>query len=669
MTGCVATPIPQVGLPGALDRPPMWQTAFAVALLSLATIVAYANSFHGPLVFDDVPSIAENRTIQTLWPPWAPLFPPRHADVTVAGRPLANLTFAANYVVHGTSVWGYHLVNLGIHLAAGLTLFALLRSVIRWKWPVLPSASEFIPLTTSLLWLVHPLHTESVTYIVQRVESLAGLMYLFTMLAAWRAMTDEPTRRRRAWTVAAIIACTLGMATKETMVSAPLMVLLMDVVLIGGSWRTAWRSHRRLHVGLFATWLLLAALVITSPRRSLIAGSPVSAWQYLLTQCEAIVLYLKLTFGPSPLIFDYGEANVGVPLITSLATVWSQATLLVGLALGSLAALIRRHWLGLAGFLFFAVLAPSSSFIPIHAEVIAEHRMYLPLASVLLVAMSALWYAANRLAAGDRRHAEYLPWSIAIPAAVVFITLTHSRNHDYRSELALWQDTIAKRPGNVRGHYNLGTAAGKAGDVDAEIGHYRAALALAPEYPKAHNNLGNILKKRGDLDGASHHLERAISANPAYALAHYNLGIVRGMQNRLDEAMAAFRLAIRFNPEHFESHHNLGKAFAAKGSFHEAIAAYRWALDLDPDSAACWYNLGTAQLHAGQLEDAVRSLNQALGIQPDFVDAEYNLGHVLERLNQTERAIAQFKRVLSRQPDHAGAKAGVERLTASSPPR
>jgi len=669
MTGRVAPTIPRAEKPDAVGSGGPWPTAVATLLLCLAAIAAYANSFRGPLVFDDVPSIAENRTIETFWPPWTPLFPPRHADVTVAGRPLANLTLAANYIVHGTSVGGYHLVNLAIHIAAGLTLFALLTSVIRWKWPSAPSATRFIPFCTSLLWLVHPLHTESVTYIVQRVESLAGLFYLLTMYLSWLAMTDASKTRSRAWTLVAIVSCALGMATKETMVSAPLMVLLMDIVLISGSWRMAWRSHRPLHLSLLATWILLAMLVLTSPRRSLIAEAHISPWHYLLTQCEAIVLYLKLSFWPSPLIFDYGEANAGVPLVTSLKSVWIQAAALVGLVLGTLVALIHRHWLGLVGFLFFAVLAPSSSFIPIHAEVIAEHRMYLPLAAVLLVALSGFWIVTQGLAGGDRHLAEYLPWSVALPAALIFITLTHQRNYDYRSEQSLWQDTVAKRPGNVRGHYNLGTAAGKAGDVDAEIGHYRTALALAPQYPKAHNNLGNVLKKRGDLDGAIHHLQLAIDANPNYALAHYNLGIVRGMQNRLDEAIAEFRVAIQLNPDHFESHNNLGKALASAGAYHDAIAAYQAALNLDRNSAACWYNLGTAQLHAGLLDDAAQSLNRAVSIQSDFVDAEYNLGHVFERLGQTDHAITQFQRVLSQQPDHAGAKVGVERLTASHLPR
>ena len=141
MTGRLNSSNPQTGNAGVIGRGRSSSTAIAVVLLILPTIIAYGNSFYGPLVFDDVPSIAENRTIQTFWPPWTPLFPPRHADVTVAGRPIANVTFAANYSIHETSVGGYHLVNLLIHLAAGLILFAFLRSVIRWKWTDQPAAA------------------------------------------------------------------------------------------------------------------------------------------------------------------------------------------------------------------------------------------------------------------------------------------------------------------------------------------------------------------------------------------------------------------------------------------------------------------------------------------------------------------------------------------------
>jgi len=667
MTGRLNSSNPQTGNTGVIGRPQSSSTAIAVVFLVVATIIAYGNSFRGPLVFDDVPSIAENRSIQTFWPPWTPLFPPRHADVTVAGRPIANVTFAINHAIHGTSVVGYHVVNLLIHLAGGLTLFAFLRSVIRRKWPDQQAAAMCIPFCTSLLWLVHPLNTESVTFIVQRVESLAGLFYLLTVYAGWRAMTELSPQRGRVWAIVSVITCTFGMATKETMASAPLMVLLMNVVLVSGSFQAAWRAHRRLHLGLFATWLLLAVLVITSPRSTLLTEARTSPWHYFLTQCDEIVLYLRLCFWPSPLIFDYGEANEGAPLITSLPDMWPQATLLVVLAIAALAALIRRSWLGLAGFVFFAVLAPSSSFVPIHSEVIAEHRMYLPLASVLLVVIAGLWMLASRIPGGESRMAAAMPSTVAISVAIVFIGLTRARNENYRSERILWEDTIAKRPDSVRAHYNLGTALGKLGDSQAEIAHYRAALALSPMYPKAHNNLGKALKQLGDLEGAAKHLDLAIEAQPKYALAHFNLGLVRAHQGRLADAIAELRLAIRFNPEHFESHNNLGNALTSTGAYAEAIAAYRAALEIDRDSAECWYNLGTAQLNAQLFEDAAQSLNRALRLMPDHVDAHYNLGHVLERLGQPDRAIDEFRRVLSLQPNHAGAAAGIQRLTRVAP--
>jgi hypothetical protein len=242
----------------------------------IAGIWAYATSFTGVFVLDDVRAIVSNETIRTLWPPTGPLAPPTGS--TVAGRPVANLTFALNYALAadevrdaftpprqdaGTSsgafprnVWGYHLGNVLVHLAAGLTLFGVIRRTLTTPRlaPQFGLSASYVACAVALVWVVHPPTTESVTYLVQRVESRMWVFYLLTVYCAIRAEDDPP--RRRAWMAAAVGSCALGMATKETMVSAPLAVAVWYYLFTDGL-HTRWRRV----AALAASWLVLAGLV------------------------------------------------------------------------------------------------------------------------------------------------------------------------------------------------------------------------------------------------------------------------------------------------------------------------------------------------------------------------------------------------------------------------
>ena len=233
---------------------------FAGGLLACVALVAYQNSFSVPLIFDDLPAIRDNPTIRQLG---SALSPPHGSGLPVDGRPVVNLTLAINYAFGGLEVRGYHLVNLAIHLAAALVLFGIVRRTLRqpaWRQRYQDAA---LPLAfmSAALWAVHPLQTEAVTYVVQRAESLMGLLYLLTLYGFIRSADPGASR---GWPILAIASCGLGMASKEVMVSAPLMVLLYDRTFVAGSFREAWRQRRGLYAGLAASWLLLGWLVLGS---------------------------------------------------------------------------------------------------------------------------------------------------------------------------------------------------------------------------------------------------------------------------------------------------------------------------------------------------------------------------------------------------------------------
>ena len=229
-------------------------------------MTAYNNSLSGPFVFDDLPAIAENPSIRRLWPPSEALVPRLDGGLTVSGRPLVNLSLAINYAWSGDKAWSYHLVNLLIHVSAGLALFGIARRTFSQPGLVgrFGDAALWLAFSVALIWLLHPLQTESVTYVVQRAESLMGLCYLLTIFCFVRSIESL---RSGYWLGLSLTACLLGMAAKEVMVSAPLMVFLYDRTFVAGSFGEAWRRRRVYYLGMGATWALLGWLAIGTTGR------------------------------------------------------------------------------------------------------------------------------------------------------------------------------------------------------------------------------------------------------------------------------------------------------------------------------------------------------------------------------------------------------------------
>ncbi len=598
------------------------------------------------------------------------------------GRPLLNLSFALNYAVSGLEVWGYHLVNLLIHVLAGLTLYGIVRrTIIRVdKSKRLGSEhAKWLALIVALLWLIHPLQTESVTYIVQRAESLVGLLYLLTLYLSIRAM-DLPRAMR--WQVAAIMACALGMTAKEVMVSAPLMVLLYDVMFVAGSIRLAWRERRGFYLALFSTWAVLAALLLWTGEasRDLVKalffqasghGDAAAAiremnWlDYALTQFGAIAQYLRLCLWPSPLVFDYGnEVAHGFWEIVP-------AAILVGLLVGAtLLGLWRRHWAGFVGAWFFLILAPTTSVVPLSGQTMAEHRMYLPLAGVLVLLVVGAYAGWTRL----RERAKRDKWLRALPALLVSLIvlclggLTLRRNLDYQSEYSIWQDTVLKRPTSPTAHNNLGyyTLAQK-GRVDEAISLYQKALELDSNYAEAHNNLAMALLQKGQVDEAVTHSKNAMELKPGFAEATNNLGNALFQRGQVDEAIICFKNALKLKPNFALAHNNLGIAYLHMGHVDKALFYCQSAVELNSDSEEAHYNLGNALYKKGRDGEALVHYRRALELNPDYTVVHANLGVALLRMGRVEEATVHYELAIKINPLELGTLNNLAWILATSP--
>ena len=541
-----------------------WFTRFAPLVLVLAIALVYARSLHVPFLFDDADAVLRNPTIRRL-DAWAIINPPADGSTTT-GRPVVNVSFALNYALSGEAVWSYHAFNVAIHALAALALLGLLR---RTLVALDPSAATFPPglaALVALLWALHPLQTETVICIAQRTEALCGLFYLLTLYAFARAGTEPNSRR---WLGISVAACLIGMATKEVMVTAPLVVLLYDRTFFARSFAAAWRQRRGFYFALAATWLLLVYLVLqNSGSRGAAAGFGlgVTPWSYLLKQAEALVLYLRLTVWLHPLVLDYGTA---VP--SSLVEVGWQGFAVLVLLGGTIWALVRRPVLGFVGAWFFLILAPSSSFIPLITQTVAEHRMYLPLAAVVVGFGCGL----------IRRFGNWALWFLAalIP---VLAGMTMARVADYRDAITIWTDTTTHAPNQARAWTHLGAA---------YVAANRPAEALAP-------------------------LDRALAINPADHAARRNRALALLALGRADEAAVIFAALPAREPGEVAEYFALGNAFARDGKFPEAVAAYTRTVTLDPAHVAARANLGNALLVSGRAREAIVAYEAALRLNP-----------------------------------------------------
>lgn len=562
-------------------RAPWW--LLLVGILA-AGAWSYSNSLAGVLAYDDIEAIAANPTVRTLALPTV-LHPP--LDTTVAGRPVVNLSFALNYAAAPAAVrdvWtphepgfadnirGYRLTNIAIHLMAAMTLFGVIRRSL--LTPRLRSSFEGsatgLSAAITVLWVVHPLHTASVTYLVQRAEALMGLFLLLTLYCAIRAVDAA---RPLGWGAAACAACALGMATKETMVVAPLIVGTWLLTIRRGDHGPERRDYRLL-AGLAMTWVLLAWLVAGGARHASV-GAGLDGWtpiSYLRTQSEIIVHYLSQTFLPTSLVFlhDWPAAAWTSALPELLA-------LTAALACGVWMAW-RRRPIAFPILWFFLILAPTSSVLPIATEVAADHRMYLPVAAVI-----ALVVLGGHRMARERARAIHIGVLAVVGLAAWFSSLTHARNLDYTSRERLMLDTVQKQPGNVRARISLG---------------------------------GELLE-RGAFADAERHLAMAIDAPEGKATRRsvraaglMYMGSAIAAQGRIGEAARYIEQAIALDPNLPEAYALLGEAYLDDGRVHDGLRMLNRAIESMPSNVPVLNRL--AWLLATAPDDAIRDGTRAL---------------------------------------------------------
>ena len=579
------------------------------AIIATVAFVIYINCYQGAFVLDDRgASILRNPTFHNLGNLWGVLSPP--SDATVTCRPLLNVSLAINYAIErGNSTVSYHLFNVVIHILNGLVLFGVIRRTLAG-----PRMSEHfgtqattLAFVCALVWVTHPICTSCVTYIVQRAESLMTLFLLLTLYCTIRSDQDAEDRER--WIFRAVVACALGMTSKEVMAVAPLIVVCYDWVFGHQEFRKTLRERSRLYIALLITWVFLAAAISTGSRGSIKFDRvyDVTSFDYAKTQMQIVLHYLRLAVWPHPLVFDYDW-----PIVRKPAEWLPFLPFVLALGIGSFVALWWRRPIGFLGALFCIILGPSSSFLVIFKEVAAEHRMYLPLVSVIIVLVMGVTHIGNTLARSFGLRStttSKLGWLLVLIVAGTFSLLTFNRNFIYHDRLRLWKDTAESAPNGARPQYNLGILYGNRSDKLRKSATESDAAGRHEDADQERRESDEFYKKMFEQ------FEKAIAIKENYPNVYVSLGDEYQSQGELDRAIKSYRKALSieyFRELNSPAHNKLGQALVKRGNYQEAIGCFRKAFEIEPRYVPARLNLANAYIHIGVYGSAKKVLEIAV---------------------------------------------------------
>jgi Tfp pilus assembly protein PilF len=613
----------QKGLSRLLSR---YETLFLLSL-ALIVILIYANTIGSPFIFDSRNNIESNPHIRiskiTLNQLTEAAFksPSRQ-------RPLSNISFALNYYLHGYNVVGFHVVNILVHISTGFLLYFFVKSTFRT--PALRSRYGdylWISFFTTAVWMVHPLQTQSVSYIVQRMNSLCAMFYVLSILFYTRFRLSGQQKNKWWLFSGCILAAMLALASKQIAVTLPVFIVAYEWYFFQNL-ELKWLKNK---IPLLSGCLLLVtvialALLGSNPLDGILQGykgRDFTLIQRLLTEPRVVIFYLSQLLWPHPsrlnLDHDFTLSNSLTDPMTTFFSIFTIAAL-IGLAVVMAR---KQRLLSFCILWFFGNLVIESSIVPL--EIIFEHRVYLPSMtfSLIIVLLVYRWVKPT-----------WLPTALLCSMVTVCAFWTYERNEVYSDRITFWQDCVDKSPRKARPYNNLGVSLADQGYHDQAIKNYQKALQIDPLYQEPVANIGISLAQQGKMEESITQFLKALEINPKDYKTLNNLGASLIVVGRHKEAIQNLSQALTLNPYYAQAHTNLGAALQHQGRIEEAINHFSTAVLLDPDYTRAYNNLGIILANQGRYEEAIKQFSAALKINPEYKSARLNLEKSLKALNE-----------------------------------
>jgi len=576
-----------------------------VAILVIIGFAVYGNSLGNSFVWDDELLVTGNLSIRSL-SNIPDLFSTDLAP-EVGGnffRPLQAISYTIDYACWELNPFGYHLTGILIHLANSILVFYLLLALI--KRPA-------VPFFTALLFLVHPVQTESVAYIAGRADLLAAL---FILLAVIFSLDGRKIFRL----FISMVFFLLALSAKEAAIILPLLIIVSQIMRrkISGPADNDKLSPS----GWYYAILILVALIYAAVRYVIIragaasvSSNPYSFYERFLTGLEVILLYLKVFIFPIHLRME----RVVFPVTALFSPVVMIASVILsGIAIGAVRAYRRSPIIFFGIAWFFVALLPYMNWFPLNAEM-AEHWLYLPsIGFLLLFGLFSEKIIIRDVAAQPSRFGLFL-----LAAVIVSLSaLTIRRNLDWRENKTIYLATARYSPESPRAHYNLGNIYLSEGQLNDAVREFTESIRIKDWDPKSHSNMGKALLGLNRIPEAVREFEVTVVLEPESPTGLIKLGAVYGIAGRLDESIRVLLKAIALDPGQPDAYNNLGSVYTRLERYDEAERTYRVALRLNPRMVEAIFNLGVVYYYQGRFNEAEKRMEKALQLDPNFTRAQ-----------------------------------------------
>lgn len=615
--------------------------------LALLAVAAMGKTLQVPFLYEDSRLILENPATRTLPQAWQGL-----SLENLFHQPVLVFSYALDRAVGGEGAFGFHLVNLLIHIATGLLWYLVVAECVRRvKGLALKAEWRRLPLFAAALHLVHPLNVQAVAYLSDRGHLLAALFFVAGVFAVtrfdrWRERNPRHPRGPL-WIAAGVILFFLACGAHASAVTLPLVAMGYLVLF---SKDAALKKEMKISLAVLIPILLYLAwrIPLDDPRLAdgggLVAGggAPPDRWHYLATQVKAwwfyyflkYILPVNLNFAPDFALTGAGDPGLWAGLALTCAVAY-----LVGRRTTS--PLVRFAWLWTA-----ITLLPTSSLVPLD-PVVSEARMYLPGMGLHLFAA----YLLVRLTAPNARKA-YVTAGILV---AVLTSLSILRVAVFHSEETLWRDVLDKTPGQPLAAMQLASLYQDRGALDDAERTLRSALDARPDLETPRLKLGLLLMERKKYEQAVDQFEQAVHQGTRNPTAFYNLGlalvelgrgkdalryleqVIQGEKlpgkfyyllgrayhqaGQLEDALKQFRLAVKKDPNHAQAYNEMGEVYWDMKTYFFADAAFQKAYQVDNTSIPILYNLISSSMLMKQYDDAIRYCDRLLEVDPDNANA------------------------------------------------
>ena len=623
---------------------PCRKNVFAIVTIFMIVLAVYSNTFHASWHFDDEINILKNEPLHLREISWQSVKKTFFASYNNGGeiyRPIACLSFALNYYFGKDSVFGYHVVNISIHFLASVFLFLFLHHTL--NVPLLKARygpnSYFIALLATVLWAINPVQIQAVTYIVQRMASMAGMFYIMSMYFYLKGRTSAQRVLQLAHFFLCFVAGILAFGSKENAAMLPISIFLFDLFIIQGLTKKSIRKNSVIFLTLVLIPVILA-LILKGPSifatKHLFSGYEPRGFtllERLLTEPRIILFYITLLLYPMPdrLCITH-DISISHNLINPPTTIIS--ILLILLILG-LAIIKSKKWPFISYCIIFYFLNHiiESTIFPL--ELIFEHRNYIP--SMLFFAPIAILLLRAIQHLSSKRSMQLITSLFIILVLVGHGHSAFMRNFIWKTEESLWLDAVDKSPDHPRAHHNLGKYYGDTDQREKAIAEYEMALKLeralhAETDHVTHYNLALQYIDSSQEENAIEHLRKAIEIDPRYSAAYNNLAVLMIKKGKYDEAFHCLIEALTYDKKSYSAHNNLGFVLLKKARFEEAITEFRYALAGEKDFLPALYGLGLIYKYKREFGKAKYYLRRALQKNKRQVMARF---HLIETLSLT----------------------------------